>query len=105
VRRRARLEGGTGGRLPDPLPKRPYRDSAVVYGALALILVGVAWATGGELPRAVIFGAGFFLVATSWSWWRFHQRIESDRLEAARVEAQDGGAPEANVEPAEPVEP
>jgi hypothetical protein len=65
----------------DPIPRRPYRDSAIFYAILALIVVAVAWATGGELVRAIIFGGGFFLVATSWSWWRFRQRIEEERVE------------------------
>jgi hypothetical protein len=76
-----------------PVPKRPYRDSAIVYAVLALIVVGVAWATGGDVVRAVIFGAGFYIVATGWSWWRFKQRIEEEQREARRLEARgEGGA-------------
>lgn len=65
-----------------PLPKRPYRDSAIFYAILAACVVGVAFATGGELPRALIFGGAFFLVATAWSWWRFRQRLAEQRVEA-----------------------
>jgi hypothetical protein len=94
-----RTRGGRGPRrerrLPERLPKRPYRDSAIVFAVLALIVVGVAWATGGDIVRAVLFGGGFFVVATGWSWWRFRQRIEADRLEAKRAEAGGGGRPEA----------
>jgi hypothetical protein len=89
-RRRRRRFTGEGGQLP----KRPYRDSAIMYAALAAIVVAVAWGTGGALGRALIFGGGFFLVATSWSWWRFRQRIAAQRLEAKRVEARRGGRAE-----------
>jgi membrane protein implicated in regulation of membrane protease activity len=61
-----------------PLPKRPYRDSALLNGALALVVVVVAWATGGDVLRALIVGAAFFVVATAWSWWRFHRRIAEE---------------------------
>jgi len=71
-----------------PLPKRPFRDSAIFYGVLSILFVLVVWATGGAvlprwddeqheiggLPIAIIF----FLVATSYSWWRFRRRIEEE---------------------------
>jgi hypothetical protein len=60
-------------------PKRPYRDSAILYGVLAALLVAFAYVTGGDVLRAVVFGAGFFLVATLWSWWRFRQRLAAER--------------------------
>jgi hypothetical protein len=59
--------------------KRPYRDSAILYGVLAALLVAFAYVTGGDVLRAVVFGAGFFLVATLWSWWRFRQRLAAER--------------------------
>jgi hypothetical protein len=71
-----------------PVPKRPYRDSAIFYGVLAIVLVVVAYATAGALLRAVLFGAGFFLIATAWSWWRFRKRIEADDAEARRSGAE-----------------
>jgi uncharacterized membrane protein YobD (UPF0266 family) len=67
-----------------PLPKRPYRDSAIFYGVLAVLLVVVAYLTAGALLRAVLFGAGFFLIATAWSWWRFRQRLEAEEAAAQR---------------------
>jgi hypothetical protein len=72
----------------DSIPRRPYLSSAVLYAILAVVVVVVAWATAGELGRAVIFGGGFFVVATAWSWWRFRRRIQLERLEAKRAEAQ-----------------
>jgi membrane protein implicated in regulation of membrane protease activity len=64
------------GRRPEaPLPKRPYRDSALLNVALAAIVVVFAWLTGGDVVKAVAVGAAFFVVATAWSWWRFRQRL------------------------------
>ena len=71
-----------------PLPKRPFRDSAIFYGALSVLFVLVVWATGGAvLPRwddqqreigGLVIAMLFFLVATGYSWWRFRQRIEEE---------------------------
>jgi membrane protein DedA with SNARE-associated domain len=71
-----------------PLPKRPFRDSAIFYGALSVLFVLIVWGTGGAvlprwdenqreiggLPIAIIF----FVVATGYSWWRFRQRIDEE---------------------------
>ena len=69
-----------------PLPKRPFRDSAIFYGVLSILFVLIVWATGGAvLPRwddeqrevgGLTIAILFFLVATSYSWWRFQKRIE-----------------------------
>ncbi len=64
-----------------PLPKRPYRDSALMNAVLSACLVLVAYLTGGRLERALVFAAGFFVVATAWSWWRFRARLEEERRE------------------------
>jgi hypothetical protein len=69
-----------------PVPKHPYRDSAIFYAILAVLLVVVASVTGGNMTRAIVFGAGFFVVATAWSWWRFKQRLERERAEAVEAE-------------------
>ena len=63
-----------------PLPKRPYRDSAIFYAVLTAVLVAVAYATAGNVLRALVFGTGFFVIATTWSWWRFRQKLEQQRL-------------------------
>jgi membrane protein DedA with SNARE-associated domain len=75
-----------GARLP--LPKRPFRDSAIFYGVLSILFVLVVWATGGAvLPRwddeqrevgGLLIAILFFLIATAYSWWRFQQRIEEE---------------------------
>jgi Flp pilus assembly protein TadB len=65
--------GRDGGRRR--FPKRPYRDTAIFYGVLAAIVVVVALVTGGDLSRALVIAAAFFVVATGWSWWRFRERL------------------------------
>ena len=74
-----------------PLPKRPFRDSAIFYGVLSILFVLVVWATGGAvLPRwddeqreigGLLIAIMFFLVATGYSWWRFRHRIEDEDQE------------------------
>ena len=66
---------------PEPLPKRPYRDTAFVFGGMAIAIVVVAWATGGHLGRAVLIAAAFFVLATAWGWRRWRERL---RAQAAR---------------------
>jgi hypothetical protein len=58
-----------------PLPAHPYRDSAIVYGIMAVILVVLAGATGGSLVRAIGAATIFWVLATAWSWWKFRGRI------------------------------
>jgi nicotinamide riboside transporter PnuC len=70
------------GGVPDqPPPKSPFRDTLIVYGALSLIVVVVAWLTGGSIGRAIVIAAFFFVVASGWTIWRFRARA---RAEAAR---------------------
>jgi len=77
-----------------PLPAHPYRDSALVYAAMAVALVVVASLTGGRPVRAGVAGLIFFLAATAWSWWRFRERL---RRRAAALAA---AAPVAGRTPA-----
>ncbi len=62
-----------------PLPKHPFRDSAILYGVLAGIVVAVAYVTNGDVVDALIVGAGFFALATAWSWWRFRERLDAEQ--------------------------
>jgi hypothetical protein len=66
---------------PEPPPKRPYRDTALVFGGMAVVIVLVAWATGGDLVRAIVIAVGFFAVATAWGWrrWRIQLRQQQAR--------------------------
>lgn len=76
-----------------PIPKHPYRDSAVVYGVMAGVLVVVAALTGGDVARAAIVAVAFFAVATAWSWWRFRARTREQAVRAVEA-AQDAATAE-----------
>ncbi len=54
-----------------PTSAHPYRGAAIVYGIMATLLVVTAALTGGDVVRAVVAAAVFFVVATAWTWWRF----------------------------------
>jgi hypothetical protein len=69
-----------------PPPKRPYRDSIVLYAVLAVVIVLVAWLTGGGVGRAVVFAILFFVVATAWSVWRWRDRLREEARRAERGE-------------------
>jgi hypothetical protein len=71
-------------REPPPLPRHPYRDSALLHGALAVVIVVVTVLTGGKPLTGVLVALAYFALATAWSWMRFSQRIR----DAART---DGG--------------
>ena len=58
-----------------PPPKHPFRDSALLYAAMALVILVVAWITGGSVARAVVFAVAAFVGATAWSWWRWRERL------------------------------
>jgi len=80
---------------PDaPPPARPYRDTAILYGVLALVVVVIAWLTGGRLLRAIAIAAAFFVAATAWSFWQWRSRMRrAERAEAERREHGDERAP------------
>src|SRR5262245_31440390 len=75
-----------------PMPKRPYRDSALFHLALGSLLLLVAWLTGGDLLRAVVVAVGYVVIAIGWSWWRFRRRLqrEADAETAAAAPSQNG---------------
>ena len=68
---------------PEPPPKRPYRDTALVFGGMAIAIVLVAWATGGDLVRAVLVASAFFVAATAWGWRRWRERLRHESGENA----------------------
>jgi Flp pilus assembly protein TadB len=59
---------------PRPSTKNPYRDTFVVYGALAVIVVVFALLTGGSLVRAVVVALLFFVAASAWNVYRLYAR-------------------------------
>jgi membrane protein implicated in regulation of membrane protease activity len=55
---------------------------------MAIAIVLVAWATGGDLVRATLIAVAFFVAATAWGWRRWRERL---REETAR-DADGAGA-------------
>lgn len=74
--------------LPEePAPKHPYRDTLIVYAALAVVVVLFAWISGGSVLRAIPIALLVFVAASAWSIFRWRQRLRQelrDRAEAAR---------------------
>ena len=69
------------GSLPEtPPPKHPVRDTLLVYAGLAVVVVLVAWVTGGSLRKAVVVAVLFYILASAWSVWR--QRTQSARRQS-----------------------
>ena len=64
-----------------PIPKRPFRDSALFYAGVAIVVVAIVGLTGGDLMVAIPLALGCFLIATGYAWWKFRQRM---RLEEER---------------------
>jgi len=61
------------------LPKRPYRDTVLVYGGMAVLVVVIALLTGGGFVRAIVFAGVFFVVATLWSWRNWRNRLRTEQ--------------------------
>jgi predicted tellurium resistance membrane protein TerC len=64
-----------------PIPSRrrslhPYRDSAIVYGILAALVVSIAVLTGGRVAWSIVLGIAAFLLATGWTWWHLRQQAQ-----------------------------
>ena len=70
-----------------PAPKHPYRDTLIIYAVFAVLIVVVAWLTGGGVGRAATVAVLFYVVASAWSVSRWRNRL---REEAER--AQEEGA-------------
>jgi uncharacterized membrane protein len=58
-----------------PIPKRPFRDSALFYAALAIVFVVIVAISGGNLMVAIPIALALFVVATGYAWWKFRQRM------------------------------
>ncbi len=56
-----------------PKPKRPVRDSAILYAVFAVLFVVITFVTDGDVLLAIPLAAGCFVLATAYSWWRFRQ--------------------------------
>jgi Flp pilus assembly protein TadB len=70
------------GALPEAgSPKNPVRDTLLVYGVLSLIILLVAWLTGGSLGRALVIVPVFYVIASVWTVQRLRAR---ERREASK---------------------
>lgn len=78
-----------------PGPRHPYRDSALFYALLAIMIVVITAVTDGNLLPgdtgdkagvlrwigrigAIPVAAGFFVLATGFSWWRWRERLAAE---------------------------
>jgi polyferredoxin len=59
--------------------KRPYRDSALIYGAFAVIVIVAAVLTGGRVFWAVVLAIGAFTFAMFWTRRSLRAREEDRR--------------------------
>jgi hypothetical protein len=75
-------------RADRPVPKHPYRDSALVYAGLALVVVLLTFVTGGSVVRAIVVALFVYVAATLWSW-----RIWRNRLREQAAAERDRAAP------------
>jgi len=55
-------------------PRHPFRDSAILYAFLAVVVVVIAAITGGEVVKAALLAAVAFVVAMGWTYFRFRAR-------------------------------
>ena len=62
-----------------PRSRHLLRDTVIMYGVLALVIVVVSAFTGSGLMKAILVAAAFFVGATAWSWWRYSRRTAQER--------------------------
>jgi Flp pilus assembly protein TadB len=62
--------------------RRPYRDAALAYSGLGILVIVIAYATGSSLLRSVLGGVVAAVLATGWTWWRLRQREREAEREA-----------------------
>jgi hypothetical protein len=74
--------------VDEPRTAHPYRDTMIVYGVLAVLIVGMAAVTGGDIGKALVIAALFYVAATAWSLASWRRRLRRRRSAA------QGGAEE-----------
>ncbi len=58
-----------------PVPKHPYRDTILLYGALAALVLVIAAVAGTSIVRAVLFAAIAFAGGSIYSCWYWRDRL------------------------------
>ena len=77
--------------LPEqPLPRHPYRDSALMYAVFSALIVLVAWLTNGDLGDAVGWAVAFFVVAMAWSLRHWRRKLAEERSRAGAPRERPG---------------
>ena len=69
---------------PPALTKHPYRHAAIAHATLAVVIALLGWATSSHVGRTLLMALGYFIVATSWTWWRYRDRERREATEAAK---------------------
>jgi membrane protein implicated in regulation of membrane protease activity len=77
--KRLRWDIPTAGKRP--IPKHPYRDTLIVYVALGGVVIGLTALTHGNIRKAVILSIIVVILATTYSWWRWYQRLKEQQRE------------------------
>ena len=67
-----------------PTPKHPYRDTLLVYGAIALVIVLFGWLTGGDVGHAILVAFAVFIAASAWSAVMWRRRLRREAADAER---------------------
>jgi Flp pilus assembly protein TadB len=67
-----------------PPPKHPYRDTLIMYAVFAVLIVLVAWITGGGVERAIVVAILFYIVASAWSVSRWRNRLREEAAETPK---------------------
>ena len=62
--------------------RRPYRDAALAYSGLGVLVIVIAYATGSSFLRSFLGGLVAAVLATGWTWWRLRQRERDEEHEA-----------------------
>jgi nicotinamide riboside transporter PnuC len=70
-----------------PSPRRPFRDSALLYAGMAIVFVVLVFITGGKMSVAIPVAFTCFVVATGYAWWKLKQRLEEEQRREQEQEA------------------
>ena len=70
-----------------PSAKRPFRDSALLYAGMAIVVLTLVFISGGNMAVAVPVVLGCFVVATGYAWWKLKQRLEEEQRRQREQEA------------------
>ena len=70
-----------------PRPQRLFRDSALLYAGMAIVVLTLVFISGGNMAVAIPVALGCFVVATGYAWWKLKQRLEEEQRRQREQEA------------------